>query len=217
MRRCERSGVVVLTLSFAAAIACVANGCRRKPAPQPPPQPAAINVATSPDGSVVYRLDGRVTDRGQMRAGLAAWRDEQGGREFVLRVDDDITYGDTENVLIDLAMSLYDSGRLEARDDTSYAFKMPRKVNDDVAGLPEPIDVVIGGSPGAPTVSVGEETSTDLGAALVRRLASARAAAPAETPAALLPDKEIRYRDVLRVYAACQEAGFEHVVFRTSR
>lgn len=217
MKRCERFGFVVLTLSLATAIACVANGCRRKPAPQPPPQPAAFDVVTSPDGNVIYRIDGQVVDRGQIRAALAARRDAQGVREFVLRVDDDITYGDTQIVLIDLAMSVYESGRLESRDGIGYVLNMPRKVKDDLAGLPAPMDVVIGGSPAAPMVTVGEETSTDFGAALIRLLAKARAAAPADTPAAVFPDRELRYRDVLRVYGACQEAGFEHVVFRTSR
>ena len=175
-----------------------------------------VDISAAPDGEAVILVDGERVGQPQLREALRARRGEtpDDAATFSLRADEAVPYGVVEHVLIDLTMSRYASGRIETRAAGSHPFTFPKK--DEVRARPAPLDVRVKSAGGATTVNVRGSSADDLGDALVKLLADARTGLAPGTMAVVWPGAEVPYRDLVRVYAACQAAGFEHVAFRTS-
>lgn len=182
------------------------------------PGAVVIDISSAAGGEATILVDGEKVEHPQLRDTLRTRRDAKPDAPptFSLRADEAVPYGVVENVLIDLAMSLYETGRIETRAGASHPFIMPVKTKGEVKARPSVLDVRVTMPDGKASVEVGGTTVSDLGEPLVRLLTEARTGAAAGTIAAVWPDAAVPYADVVRAYAACQAAGFEHVVFRTS-
>jgi biopolymer transport protein ExbD len=179
---------------------------------------AVIDVASTPGGEVTILVDGEKVEQPKLRDTLQTRRDAtpDAPSAFSLRADDAVPYGVVEHVLIDLAVSRYVGGQIETRAGGSHSFSMPVRSQVKAPGRPAPVEVRLAIPGGEPTVEVRDTSVSDLGQPLVRLLTETRAGVAADAVAVVWPDADVPYSTVARAYAACQAAGFEHVVFHTS-